>query len=154
MRDNIVERFYNTSKQFNNFLISHTINKTNIGELMDLLISLYSIGLQLPFVEPDTIERGYSEQSDAHVDDLQDFKIDFPSTYALVYEPYGDNKTVVGDLHDDFLDIVQGLSAGIKEYENGCINNAIFDWKLGLDTHWGKHLVDALVALHYLRTQS
>ena len=41
----------------------------------------------------------------------------------------------------------------MKEYEAGRFGNAIFEWKFGLNSHWGQHVVDALRALHAVRTQ-
>ena len=36
----------------------------------------------------------------------------------------------------------------IEDYDSGNGASAAFVWKLGLNHHWGKHVVDALRALH------
>ena len=46
------------------------------------------------------------------------------------------------------------LRRGMKEYESGRYGNAIFEWKLLFNNHWGQHIVDALRALHTVRSRS
>ena len=49
------------------------------------------------------------------------------------------------------------LHNGISEYEAGRIGNAgnaVFNWKFGYEIHVENHTVNALKALHVIRTKS
>ncbi len=56
-----------------------------------------------------------------------------------------------GDLLDDLSDIRDDLLEGIYDYEAGFINNAVFEWKLLHQDHWGNHCATAVKALQQLR---
>jgi hypothetical protein len=68
-----------------------------------------------------------------------------------VLDPFEFEEPVCGDLRDDLQDIYDDLRTGIREYEAGRKNNAIWDWKFGVDNHWGQHAVDAIRALNSIR---
>ncbi len=80
-------------------------------------------------------------------------KLSFHKCYWEVFDPFEQDEPVCCDLIDDLTDIVNDLQYGILEYETGKIGNAVFEWKLSFDSHWGQHLVDALRVLHAIRTR-
>jgi len=71
--------------------------------------------------------------------------------YWEIYDPYEDEKPVCGSLADDFADIYRDLTAGIVLYQRASresVQEAVWQWKFGFETHWGRHAVDSLRALH------
>ncbi len=68
-------------------------------------------------------------------------------------------QTILGDLPggpaaylsvpDDLADIWRNLRRGLDALTSGTRwEDVAWEWKFGLQTHWGKHAEDALVALH------
>lgn len=74
--------------------------------------------------------------------------------YWEVYDPAkpeGDDKLQVS-LADDLSDIYFDLQEGLELWRRGTegdLRNAVFGWRLGWETHWGAHAVDALRAIHW-----
>jgi len=118
----------------------------NIKNLMQALAEVYSAALQLPDIEPD----------DDHGSDF-DIRLEIKSFgeregYWQVFNPFAetvDAEIVYGSLCDDLSDIYHDLMVGNLQYEKGLIYNAGWVWKLYF-SHWGRHLVDVLKALHVL----
>ncbi|MBP3730640.1 MAG: DUF5063 domain-containing protein [Mailhella sp.] len=77
---------------------------------------------------------------------------DLETYYWLNYDPFAENDLVCGDLYDDLMDIARDLQSGIEEYETGRRGNAVWEWRIRLDSHLGQHSVDAMRVLHALRT--
>ena len=63
-----------------------------------------------------------------------------------------DDKLVGGMVFDDLNDIYRDLMEGVRAYELGAINEAVWVWKWGVDNHWGTHAVSLIKALHWYRT--
>ncbi len=69
--------------------------------------------------------------------------------YSVFFSPENTKeKGVMGDLADDFSDIYRDIKNGLWLYDNGHQTEAIWDWKNNFKTHWGRHVVSALHALH------
>jgi hypothetical protein len=105
--------------------------------------------MNLPETEPETI---------ASLSDISEavairFSEQIPTTYWEIFDLHADKDPVCGDLIDDLSDIATDLKAGMKEYEASRFGNAVFEWKFGLNNHWGQHIVDALRALHAARSR-
>lgn len=110
--------------------------------LLVSLIDLYSKALYLPEVESEN-------------DEVTDFDISVPKInfnqydyYWEVFNPYHLDEPVGGSLSDDILDIYKDVKKGILLYEKNEHIEAIWEWKLGFEIHWGSHAVNAIRALH------
>lgn len=69
--------------------------------------------------------------------------------YSVSFSPANTkDKPVMGDLADDFSDIYRDIKNGLWLYNKGHQTEAIWDWKNSFKTHWGRHAVSALHALH------
>ncbi|MFP8780490.1 DUF5063 domain-containing protein [Hydrogenophaga sp. RWCD_12] len=70
--------------------------------------------------------------------------------YREVFDPAieGMEGPVVGDVADDLADIYKDLVDGLWLLEHGHAVAAVWTWKLTFDSHWGRHAVSALRALH------
>ena len=55
---------------------------------------------------------------------------------------------VMGDVGDDLLDIYRDVKAGLVLFDLGDLDNAVWHWSFLHKTHWGRHAVGGLLALH------
>ena len=71
--------------------------------------------------------------------------------YHQVFDPTHDNEAIVGTLADDIADIFDDLKEGLVFIEAAQANpeEAIWTWRLLFYSHWGKHAMDALLAIHF-----
>ena len=147
MSRNQVKEFYEQADEYCRFISENVITADTVPYVMELLMQLYISAMNLPATEPETIA-SLSDISEAVAIRFSD---QIPTTYWEIFDPHADKDTVCGDLIDDLSDIAADLKAGMKEYEAGRFGNAVFEWKFGLNNHWGQHIVDALRALHAAR---
>ena len=147
---NQIESFYRLSAEYCKYVTENEINYNSIPFLMELLMKLYISALNLPDLKPETIQ---ISESTIHENICIRINKEIPTTYWEIFNPYMMEEPVCGDLADDLCDILSDLQNGIKEYERGKIGNAVFEWKFGLNNHWGNHAVAALRALHSIITQ-
>ena len=98
--------------------------------------------------DPETIDSATSDKTDK----MQViFKEQIPTFYWEVFDPFTKEEAVCADLVEDLSEIAADLQSGMREFEAGRTGNAVFEWKFGLNSHWGNHVVDALRALHAIR---
>lgn len=147
MRMDQVKEFYEQADEYCRFISENVITADTVPYVMELLMQLYISAMNLPETEPETT---------APISDISEavairFSDQIPTTYWEIFDPHADKDTVCGDLIDDLSDIAADLKVGMKEYEAGRFGNAVFEWKFGLNNHWGQHIVDALRALHAAR---
>ena len=142
------ECFYNLSKQFCDMVDTKVLSSSNTGVWMTLLMKLYAEALELPNVEPEKTLEGCEPAC------CPRSVIAVPADYWEIYDPLEPDEPVCGSLFDDLGDIYRELKSGTLEYEAGRTNNAIWEWKFGVDNHWGQHVVDAIRALHSIRTNA
>ena len=67
------------------------------------------------------------------------------------YDPDG-SAPVMASLSDDIADIYRDLQGGLVAFRAGEIDDAVWEWRFGFDTHWGRHAAHGLFALHALIT--
>ncbi len=139
--------FYELANEYVRFISKNEISGDSVPSLMELLMKLYSSAMFLTDGEPETIDSCSGTSKSIIVR----FSEQISPTYWKIFDPFVDEDSVCGNLIDDLSDIAKELIDGMKEYEAGKIGNAIFEWKFGLNTHWGQHIVDALRALHAIR---
>ena len=153
IRFNNIEAFYGKAKQFCYEVRDISIDRSNAGYLMFLLMGLYIDGLFLP------------EKATRHTDSASE--INGPNRlpvsitvendlYWEMFDPIacigGRDAPVCCSLTDDIKDICMDLQAGSLCYEAGRVSNAVHIWKTSLDFHFGQHIVDILRVLHKIRT--
>lgn len=63
-------------------------------------------------------------------------------------DPMLDDKPVTGDIGEDLLDIWLDVRQGLIRFDQGHVREALFHWSHLHRTHWGRHAVGALFALH------
>jgi hypothetical protein len=69
-----------------------------------------------------------------------------------VFDPYAEppEAVVLGSLADDVGDIYLDLADGLELWAAGNLAAAVWEWRFGLESHWGQHLTGALRAIHAL----
>ena len=122
------------------------------------LVDLYAAGLTLKGLQPDEDSPASEGQTDDNAAALQrrlGQKLGAYNLYSVVFDPYEPDSSdpVTGSLADDVADIYRDLQVGFAELRAGRVANALWEWKLGFDTHWGKHASEAIYALYNLRSR-
>jgi hypothetical protein len=144
-----ISGFAETSREFCLWIECGTITDLQQGQV--LLAELHLLVLELPRIEPNSIDRGDRNISGDEyrkiTTRLRDLPINF---YWEVLDPLIGEKegTACGSLVDDLADIWRDLKNGLLNYEDGRVINAVFDWRTSFETHWGKHLVEAQRVIH------
>lgn len=64
--------------------------------------------------------------------------------YSEVFDPIQDKHIVSASLANDLADIYRDLTEGLPLLRKGKHDDALFEWRLGFVSHWGKHATDAL----------
>ena len=148
IKPDAIKAFYDLANAYCRFVSENEITIDCVSSLMEQLMKLYISAMSLP--EPGA--EGYIRQTKG---DGNRFSVrindQIPRRYREVFDPFGQEAPLCGDIADDLSDIASDLSAGMREFEAGRIGNAVFLWKLLLNIHWGSHTVDVLRALHALR---
>ena len=137
-------------RRFCTFVEELVISRERVEDLMSLLLQLYEKALHLPDTEPDDSDIGASDEMT-----VLPLKMQIRDFYWDVFDPFDDaeeDKLVGGMVFDDLNDIYRDLMEGVRAYELGVINEAVWVWKWGVDNHWGTHAVSLIKALHWYRT--
>ena len=71
--------------------------------------------------------------------------------YSQVFDPTEDKEAIPGSLADDIADIYGDLKEGLvrSETQQAQPEDIIWSWRLLFYSHWGKHAIDALLAIHF-----
>jgi Domain of unknown function (DUF5063) len=121
--------------------------------LAELLPLLYAAAVELPDVEPTSAEAASdavsADQWKAVTRGLGE--VLGRDAYATVLEPLGKaDDATFASLTDDLGDIYRDLKVGLGVLDDGSPKDAIWEWRFGFSTHWGRHAVEALRAIHAL----
>jgi len=147
MQSREVDDFLVAAKAYCDFIDSCNSfsEKDDLDKLLKVLSSLYTKGLDLPEVEPE--ERHFFEMDFP----LPDLDFHHYNTYKEIFDPYYGESPVNGCLDDDIIDIYSDVKKGLILHEQGHRIRAIWEWKFGLEVHWGEHATSAIRALHSLK---
>jgi Domain of unknown function (DUF5063) len=142
-----VEAFATCARRFCGFVAEGA--RLSLAERMllarELLAELFSAACHLP---------GGDGNSPYDASDLETaVPSDWPGfaeydSYRDVFDPYDDASAVMPSLSDDVLDIHRELTCGLRAFDAGQVDVAVWEWRFGFDHHWGRHAVGALRALH------
>ncbi len=121
------------------------IRLVNLCEALDCLLIEYH---RAPNVEPDTEEISPSvpyeplaARASASFPELGLYA-DADPLEGLTQE------LTLGNAIDDLADIARDLSGVLWHMEQGAVNDAIWDFRFGYETHWGMHLHQLRRYLH------
>ena len=153
-----IEDFQSVARQYctlveNSTTLSRDAFLKQIHVLLPLLVAYAA---RLPNVSPDSenlndekveqgpiieaINRTLGEQHSNHF-------------YELIFDPWekGDNPPVASSLAIDLAEIYADIKEGFAALERGGpLNDVLWEWKYGFESHWGRHATQSLVAVHSL----
>jgi Domain of unknown function (DUF5063) len=117
------------------------------------MAELYSIALSLPAVEPGatgTVEATFqTDKWDELRRSLRE-KIGPLDTYWTIFDSTEKQEPVQGSLSGDISEIYFDLKQSLHREEiDAPKSDVLFDWRLDFRSHWGKHLLGALTAIHH-----
>lgn len=128
-----------------------------LRHLEPALVALYAAGLTLQGLGLDDESgpaEGMGTEDAAALQRQLGQKLGNYDLYKVVFEPFDlDSSPVVGSLSDDIVDIYRDLQVGFVELRSGKPANADWEWKLGFDSHWGRHAAEAIYALYNIRSR-
>lgn len=116
------------------------------------LVGLYGAALALP--SPFLAASGTDQSArveDAEVErarawcarlPFQHYGEVFDSTVVPPEEP------VMGDVGDDVADIYRDVVTGLRLFDAGHVDDALWEWSFNFRIHWGRHAADAIRAIH------
>ncbi len=72
------------------------------------------------------------------------------NAYGECFDPHivPPEEPSIGSLVDDLGDIYHDVKRGLQHFDAGFTEQAIWHWQFHFRHHWGRHLVNALRALH------
>lgn len=122
----------------------------NVGHSM---AELYSIALSVPAMEPETTDTDEAPFQTDKWDELHRSlreKIGPLDTYSTIFDSTEKQEPVQGSLAGDISEIYFDLKQGLHLGETGVPkSDVLFDWRLDFRSHWGRHLLGALTAIHH-----
>ena len=105
------------------------------------LAELLAAGFALPDTEPSQLDL---PEGPTHAE----WKSAFASAQLVMGEHPGELEAYLS-VPDDLADIWRDLRRGLDALASGSPwEDVAWEWRFGLQTHWGKHATDALSALH------
>ena len=157
MNDNIelIRRFRAAVTTFIEIVDSapHLETEVFLAKVSHGMAELYSIALSLPAVAPDTTDTDKAALKTANWDELHRSlreKIGPLDTYWTIFdftekqEPV--QRSLAGDISEIYFDLKQSLhleEIGVPK------SDVLFDCRLDFRSHWGRHLLGALTAIHH-----
>ena len=153
------KEFLLKARQYCAFVESTTTAKEEfLRETQGLLLNLYQLATILPWTtlnyDVDFNEQLSNEEYEKTLTAIAE-KIGSNRFYWEVFDPtkQEDTEAVAGDLVDDLGDIYRDLKYNLMIFDIGTMasqESAMWDFKFGFETHWGRHAIGALKTIHFL----
>jgi hypothetical protein len=72
--------------------------------------------------------------------------------YWLVFDPTKDSEAIRGSLANDIADVYRDVKEGLdcQDLDLALLSDAIWEWRIGFYSHWGRHAINALRTSHFL----
>ncbi len=157
MSDNIelMHRFGASAMKFIELVDAapHFETEAFLANVSHSMAELYSVALSLPVVEPettDTNEAPFQTDRWAELRRSLEKKIGPLDTYWTIFDFTEKQEPVQGSIAGDISEIYFDLRQSLHLEESGAARpDVLFDWRLDFRSHWGRHLLAALTAIHH-----
>jgi hypothetical protein len=157
MSDNaeLMQRFRAAAKKFIEAVDSapHLETETFLANMSRCMAELYSIALSLPPVEPEITDAdGAPFQTDEwnELHRLLKEKIGPLDAYWEIFDSTAKKEPVQGSLAGDISEIYFDLKRSLELEESDVPKSDLqFDLRFDFRSHWGRHLLGALTAIHH-----
>jgi hypothetical protein len=150
-----LERFRAAATKFIEVVDSapHLQTESFLASVSHSMAELYGSALSLPRVEPETrSEDGTPLETDKLIElerSLRE-KIGLLDIYWTVFDSTAKQEPVQGSLAGDISEIYFDLKQSLHLEKIGIPqSDLLFDWHLDFRSHWGRHLLGALTAIHH-----
>lgn len=107
----------------------------------------------MPAVREAVAEDTVSQEQAAEVARKISDRLGEHTHYWTVFDPFELEEPVAPILQDDFADIYKDLKNGLVIFDRGSergVVDAVWQWRFDFENHWGRHVVEALRALHHV----
>jgi hypothetical protein len=131
----------------------HFETEAFLANVSHSMAELYSVAISLPAVEPETTGTDESPVQTDKWDELRRSlgeKIGPLDTYWTIFDSTKKQEPAQGSLAGDISEIYFDLKQSLQLEESGVAQpDVLFDWRLDFRSHWGRHLLEALTAIHH-----
>ena len=125
-----------------------------VRECLRHLVELYRAGMAL---HPESLDDTGEFADIERVDEAERREVLIASRrlpvdlYNDVYNPVATphEDAITGSVSDDLADIYRDVVSGLRAYRGGDQAGAVWEWSLGLYSHWGAHATSAIRVLHW-----
>ena len=120
-----------------------------LAKALDGLVAIYH---QIPDVEPDTSEGPEAPRiEDRSLIDAEAAAFPDLQLFALVDPEMGpDQEVIMSMAMGNLAEIAADLTEVLWFFENASHNDAVWEFRFGYQTHWGRHLHEVRTYLHAL----
>jgi hypothetical protein len=149
-----LETFAAEARIFCNWATGADGTPMTVASAVRRVSSVYAAALNLPppFTEStSTASREFELPSDA-VQPVAIRAAELPlQVYWEIYDPLEEprGEPVIGSVADDIGDIYLDVARGLLAFDSGDRDEALWEWGFGFQSHWGRHAVDVIRALHW-----
>ena len=157
-------RFLDAARGFCNFVETETsLTKTDfLLVIQNHLATLYSTARQIPLIkikyDKDVDSEISKEAVNSIIEAIGD-RVPF-CYYRIVLNPFNMSNSVetgTGDLTDDLSNIYKDLKESLLIFDTDDIaakEHAVWKFRFEFDSHWSKHCIDGLSAIHHYLTEN
>jgi Domain of unknown function (DUF5063) len=147
-----LQAFAAEARRYCAWAVSIEEGETGAATALRRIVDLYQAALGLPAASSedtpgDLAEFGSDEQG---VVRLACARLPL-QYYSEQFDPLAMPSTedaTIGDIADDIVDIFADVRKGLYYFDRGQFSDAAWEWSFGFQSHWGRHAVCAIRALH------
>ena len=118
------------------------------------MAELYAVALSLPPVKPD--DTNDTDELPLPTDKWDELRLSLREkigpidAYWEIFDSTDKQEPVQGSLAGDISEIYIDLKRSLRLEQTGIPkSDLLFDWRLDFRSHWGRHLLGALTAIHH-----
>jgi hypothetical protein len=124
--------------------------ETFLATVSHSMAELFSAALLLPPVKPETdVNETLLPEDDELRRSLQE-KLGSLDVYWQIFDSTAKQEPVQGSIAQDISEIYFDLKQSLHQEETGIPQpDLTFEWRFDFRSHWGRHLLGALTAIHH-----
>ena len=149
-----VDQFAEVARRYCAWVESEARDSIDLVTARRVLAELQLAALGLPELDSGDHQKIHSPPPDLRQRALRRVSAVPFKRYWSMFAPLKENEQpVCGDLSDDLADIWLDLWRGLYLFDAGHKLEANFHWRVGYDSHWGQHLLEAQRAIYAFMTE-
>jgi hypothetical protein len=150
---NELQEFAGHARSFQRWILESQSEGASVArEALLELTGLYAaaLGLPSPFLA-DTETEHSARVDDAEFNRVRTWCGRLPiQYYDEVFDPtvVPPEEPVTADVVNDIADVYHDVVTGLRLFDAGLFDDALWEWGFGFRTHWGRHAIGAIRAIH------